>query len=122
MCQVQGSARWMWIKRGVDPRDNVSFAKYQGHELRLPAEWFGGEGIATAAAAAATGDGAGVSSKGVDSTGSAIIRGQAKVSTSHWEIHGFRALPSSRYVAGPPYTSLHKPFSALNVSVPWRGI
>lgn len=107
----------------VDPRSDVSFAKYQGHELRLPTEWFDdkanggsggggggvvGDGEKRAAGAEGTGgagDRAGVCVGATGARGGAEVeggaaekRGEAKVSTSHGEIHAFLALPSSRYV------------------------
>ena len=97
---ANGPFRRLWIKRGVDPRSDVSFAKYQGHELRLPTEWFdekptGGGGGGGGGGDGGGGGGSGAGAKG--GGGGAERRGQARVSTSHGEIHGFRALPASRY-------------------------
>lgn len=75
----------------MDPRSDASFAKYQGHELRLPTEWFDEKNkTVTSADAGGTGVGA-------QAGEAAERRGHARVSTSHAEIHEFRALPSSRY-------------------------
>ena len=67
-----GPFRKVWIRRGVDPRSDPSFAKYQVIEVRQPQSFVDGE-------------------KG--------FRGAAKTTTSHADAHAFRALPVSRYPA-----------------------
>ena len=69
---ANGPFRKVWIRRGVDPRLDRSFAKYQVIEVRQPPSFVDGE-------------------KGV--------RGAAKTTTSHADAHAFRALPVSRYPA-----------------------
>ena len=71
---ANGPFRKLWIKRGVDPRADVSFAKYQIHEMRLPSAWYEG------------------------GSSREEQRGEARTSTSHGEVHRFEALPKSRYV------------------------